>query len=121
MPYSLRLPPALEADVRARADRLGISVNALICVAVDHYLRVGQDEKNAPEGVDVSVKDSPAKPAPEASVGPTAAPRPSELIPHGPLLEKLLKKQADGYPLSNKEQLRLTQLTRQARKAQASI
>ena len=36
--FSLRLPETLEADARAKAARLGISINALVCVAVDSYL-----------------------------------------------------------------------------------
>lgn len=39
MAFSLRIPSALEADARARAERLGISLNALLCVALDAYLR----------------------------------------------------------------------------------
>lgn len=39
MAFLLRLPPALDADARARCDRLGISLNALLCVALDSYLR----------------------------------------------------------------------------------
>lgn len=39
MAFSLRLPPALEADARSRCERLGISLNALLCVALDAYLR----------------------------------------------------------------------------------
>lgn len=39
MAFSLRIPPALEADARARCDRLGVSLNALLCVALDSYLR----------------------------------------------------------------------------------
>ena len=38
--FSLRLPETLEADARAKAAHLGISINALVCVAVDAYLRV---------------------------------------------------------------------------------
>lgn len=37
--FSLRLPETLEADARAKAALLGISINALVCVAVDAYLR----------------------------------------------------------------------------------
>ena len=40
MAYSLRLPDALDAAARAKADYLGISLNALLCVALDAYLRV---------------------------------------------------------------------------------
>lgn len=39
MAYSLRLPDALDAAARARADYLGISLNALVCVALDAWLR----------------------------------------------------------------------------------
>lgn len=39
MAYSLRLPDAIDASARAKADYLGISLNALICVALDAYLR----------------------------------------------------------------------------------
>ena len=36
--FSLRLPETLEADARAKAAWLGISMNAFVCVAVDAYL-----------------------------------------------------------------------------------
>lgn len=39
MAYSLRLPEALDAAARARAEHIGISLNALVCVALDAYLR----------------------------------------------------------------------------------
>jgi hypothetical protein len=39
MAYTLRLPDALDAAARAKADYLGISLNALLCVALDAYLR----------------------------------------------------------------------------------
>lgn len=48
MAFSLRLPPALEADARARCDRLGISLNALVCVALDSYLRGPEPASNVP-------------------------------------------------------------------------
>lgn len=35
----IRLPADLERDARQRADRLGISLNALACVALDAFLR----------------------------------------------------------------------------------
>lgn len=38
MAYSLRLPDVLYAAARAKADYLGISLNALLCVALDAYL-----------------------------------------------------------------------------------
>lgn len=39
MPSTVRIPADLEADARARCERLGISFNALVCVALDAYLR----------------------------------------------------------------------------------
>lgn len=39
MASTLRLPPELDADARERCQRLGISLNALVCVALDAYLR----------------------------------------------------------------------------------
>lgn len=41
MPFLLRLPDALDAQVRDKAQSLGISINALLCVAADAYLRGG--------------------------------------------------------------------------------
>ena len=38
MAYSLRLPDALDRAARTKADALGISINALVCVALDAYL-----------------------------------------------------------------------------------
>lgn len=39
MSYPLRLPAQLDAEARERSERLGISLNALIAVALDAYLR----------------------------------------------------------------------------------
>ena len=41
MAFSLRLPPALDESVRIRAEQLGVPLNALICFALDHYMRGG--------------------------------------------------------------------------------
>ena len=38
MSYPLRLPPYLDAPARARADQLGISLNALVCFALGAHL-----------------------------------------------------------------------------------
>ena len=71
MAYSLRLPDTLDASARAKADYLGISLNALVCVALDAYLRhpgdapaaraepSAQPEKPSPEPPQVA---APAKP-----------------------------------------------------------
>lgn len=40
MSYPLRLPPELDAEARKHAQRLGISLNALIAVALDTYFLV---------------------------------------------------------------------------------
>lgn len=80
MAFSLRLPPALEADARLRCDRLGISLNALVCVALDAYLRgtaQSATEERTPTGVAVAplpaVVEAP-KACPEPVVLPTALP-----------------------------------------------
>jgi hypothetical protein len=41
MAFSLRLPPALDNQARIRAEQLGIPLNAVICCALDLYLRGG--------------------------------------------------------------------------------
>lgn len=64
MSYPLRLPPELNAEARKRCERLGISLNAFIAVALDAYLR-----------------GSPAEPAGEPARRPPAKavrPRPVE-------------------------------------------
>jgi hypothetical protein len=48
MAYSLRLPPQLDAAARARADYLGISLNSLLCVALDAYLRTPEPAPTVP-------------------------------------------------------------------------
>jgi hypothetical protein len=39
MAILIRMPDALDAQVRDKAQSLGISINALLCVAADAYLR----------------------------------------------------------------------------------
>lgn len=81
MAYSLRLPDALDAAARSRADYLGISINALICVALDAYLRGQAGATDAlPDRQDGP--DSGPKPATKAPSGTKAqppAPHPSGL------------------------------------------
>ncbi len=43
MQATFRLPDALGSVARARAEYLGISLNALVCVALDAYLRAPVD------------------------------------------------------------------------------
>jgi hypothetical protein len=74
MAYSLRLPAGLDADARARCDRLGISLNALLCVALDAYLRTpedapkqgkpGQGDISAVTGTEPDGTAQPSKPPP---------------------------------------------------------
>ncbi|MDO8450014.1 MAG: hypothetical protein Q7T10_14545 [Rhodoferax sp.] len=60
MAYSLRLPDALDAAARAKADYLGISLNALLCVALDAYLRHPADPP-APASEPASASECPSK------------------------------------------------------------
>ncbi len=60
MAYSLRLPDALDAAGRARADYLGISLNALLCVALDAYLRGPVDAQPAATGATLGA-ETPSK------------------------------------------------------------
>ena len=48
MAYSLRLPALLDVAARDRADYLGISLNALVCVALDAYLRGSPERIESP-------------------------------------------------------------------------
>ena len=41
MVFSLRLPPDLDREARARAEQIGVPLNGLICFALDLYLRGG--------------------------------------------------------------------------------
>ena len=67
MAYSLRLPDALDAAARARADYLGISLNALVCVALDAYLRGAAEPQplagNAAPGETPQPSTGPQEPA----------------------------------------------------------
>jgi len=51
MAYNLRLPSALDLEARARCQRLGISLNALLCVALDAWLRAPVQRPASPEPV----------------------------------------------------------------------
>lgn len=59
MAYSLRLPETLDAAARAKADYLGISLNALVCVALDAYLR----EPGRPAAPGSEPEPKPAEPS----------------------------------------------------------
>lgn len=70
MAYSLRLPPSLDALARDRADFLGISLNGLLCVALDAYLRAPGD----PAAASVGAAPVRATPAAVPAALPTAQP-----------------------------------------------
>ena len=59
MAYNLRIPPVLDAEARLRCERLGISLNALICVALDAYLREPAPSAPSPAST-VSASPGPA-------------------------------------------------------------
>ncbi len=61
MAYTLRLPDALDAAARAKADYLGISLNALLCVALDAYLRVPTEAAPSPAGAAPGDSQTPSK------------------------------------------------------------
>lgn len=78
MAYSLRLPDALDADARERCQRLGISLNALLCVALDAYLRGASPAPAAAAGFEpdgTARPTPPAQPSVQASVQPGIAKR----------------------------------------------
>jgi len=75
--FSIRLPPELEHDARQRAQRLGVSLNALLCVALDAYLRA---PTTAPAPVDLAPSGSesghlPVPQTPQAPQTPAKLPR----------------------------------------------
>lgn len=72
MAYSLRLPAAIDAAARAKADYLGISLNALVCVALDAYLRSPGEPGAAGSGSAAE----PAKPSKTSPAGPEPEPKP---------------------------------------------
>lgn len=63
MPSTVRIPAALEADARSRCQRLGISFNALVCVALDAYLRAAE-----PRGADLAPAGIEPLPVPAAAL-----------------------------------------------------
>lgn len=65
MSYPLRLPAQLDAEARERAERLGISLNALIAVALDAYLR----------GQPAGAQPKPGQPAKAKPPKPKATPK----------------------------------------------
>ena len=102
MAYNLRLPAALDADARARCERLGISLNALLCVALDAYLR-GATPSPEPQDSPGAAGSEPAA-AGRFVAEPALPPAPAPLARSGP--DKLSKHQ----------RREITRLERQSRK-----
>lgn len=100
MAYNLRLPAALDADARTRCERLGISLNALLCVALDAYLRGDSPSPNT--------EDSPGVAGP----GPAAAGR----FVAEPGLPGAAPQAGGPAKLSKQQRREITRLQRQARK-----
>lgn len=80
MAYTLRLPDALDTAARAKADYLGISLNALLCVALDAYLRGPADVPTpqagaapAPTGTSQIPSKTKHQPEPERKPEPEPA------------------------------------------------
>lgn len=71
MPFTLRLSPHLEAEARQRAEFLGISLNALISVALDLHLR------SSPRVATADNAQQPVSPAP----APIPATAPVQVMP----------------------------------------
>jgi hypothetical protein len=61
MAFSLRLPPALDNEARIRAEQVGVPLNALICFALDFYLRGGVGHGQAGAVVDALDMANPSK------------------------------------------------------------
>lgn len=110
MAFSLRLTPALDQRARARADELGLSMNALVSVAVDLYLRVGQQiEERAASGESVLQPAGQIEPALPA---PKKPPSPLPVI-HGLLDGKYTVEQVDAAVQRQKRMQKLSNLDRE--------
>jgi hypothetical protein len=73
MSFNLRLTPNLELRAKARAEELGISLNAIISVAIDAYLSAGPHGNHGDiTKLATAAKSAPLKPSPgDPAVGLT--------------------------------------------------
>lgn len=94
MAILIRMPDALDARVRDKAQSLGISINALLCVAADAYLRG-------------SFQAPPEPSEPPPSVVAQAAPK----VPAAPVLEPV-----PVHTHTRKQRRELERMERRARK-----
>ncbi len=77
MPFTTRLPEGLEADAKRLAADLGISLNALLAVALADYLRFRptMQPSGAPSGSPPPAPDLAAPPAPQEALKAPKNPR----------------------------------------------
>ena len=68
MAYSLRLPDALDVQARQRSGQMGISLNSLICVALDAYLKPSDLVASVKPASVVVLPVAPAPVSPSASL-----------------------------------------------------
>lgn len=95
MAINIRLSPTLEARARTRSDDLGISINAIVSVALDAYLNA-------------SPHSSHAEPRKEALPGPLPEPEPPARSVKRPPGAKATKKERQEYTAFQRAQKKLS-------------
>lgn len=94
MAVTIRLTPSIEALAKSYCERVGISLNGLIGVALDAYL---QRPETAPASAPAALQPEPVPPAPSvAASAAQATPRPAE---HDPQLLQRLHVLKDPKPV----------------------
>lgn len=79
MAITIRLTPQIETLAKSYCERVGISLNGLIGVALDAYL---QRPETAPASAPAALQPEPVTPAPAAASSPAPAiPKPVAAIP----------------------------------------
>lgn len=81
--FPLRWPPALKARAQDRAAALGLSLNGLVCVALDAYLSAPAAAPVPPPAA--APKAAPAAPAAAPRTAPAVAP---EAAPAAPTMNR---------------------------------
>lgn len=123
MAFSLRLPPALDHEVRIRADQIGVPLNGLICFALDLYLRGGSaagvpetivDELDFENPRRVSRGGRPLKISQSAKL---PSKPPSVAFKASPAPKSVLVDPLPAVKLSKAQRRNITAQTRLARKA----
>ena len=80
--FPLRWPPALKARAQDRAAALGLSLNGLVCVALDAYLSAPAAAPVPPPAA--APKAAPAAPAAAPRTAPAVAPEAAPAAPQQP-------------------------------------